>query len=70
MGHRSTRAGNVLAVLARMRLSIAVFVVFVVLAVAGGMVLRDTLLRNANASNTALSRYYVSTAPSWYRRSA
>lgn len=60
MGHRSTRAGNVLAVLARMRLSIAVFVVFVVLAVAGGMVLRDTLLRNANASNTALSRYYAS----------
>ncbi len=43
-----------------MRLSVAVFVLFVALAVAGGLILRDTLLRNANASNTALSRYYAS----------
>ena len=43
-----------------MRLSIAVFVLFVALAVAGGLILRDTLLRNANVSNTALSRYYAS----------
>lgn len=43
-----------------MCLSVAVFVLFVALAVAGGLILRDTLLRNANASNTALSRYYAS----------
>ena len=43
-----------------MRLSVAVFVLFIALAVAGGLILRDTLLRNANASNTALSRYYAS----------
>lgn len=43
-----------------MRLSVAVFVLFVALAVTGGLILRDTLLRNANVSNTALSRYYAS----------
>ena len=59
MRHRARRTSNVLAVLARMRLSVAVFVLFVALAVAGGLILRDTLLRNANASNTALSRYYA-----------
>ena len=60
MRHRARRTSSVLAVLARMRLSVAVFVLFVALAVAGGLILRDTLLRNANASNTALSRYYAS----------
>lgn len=57
---RHRKAGSVRRVLARMRLSIAVFVLFVALAVAGGLILRDTLLRNANVSNTALSRYYAS----------
>ena len=60
MRHRARRTSSVLAVLARMRLSVAVFVLFVALAVAGGLILRDTLLRNANVSNTALSRYYAS----------
>ena len=60
MRHRARRTSSVLAVLARMCLSVAVFVLFVALAVAGGLILRDTLLRNANASNTALSRYYAS----------
>ena len=43
-----------------MRLSIAAFVLFVALAVTGGLILRDTLLQNAYESNTALSRYYAS----------
>ncbi len=43
-----------------MRLSLAVFALFVVMAVTGGLILRDTLLQNAYESNTALSRYYAS----------
>lgn len=55
---RGTR--RLLGLLGRMRLSLAVFALFVVMAVAGGLILRDTLLQNAYESNTALSRYYAS----------
>ena len=55
---RGTR--RLLGLLGRMRLSLAVFALFVVMAVTGGLILRDTLLQNAYESNTALSRYYAS----------
>ena len=57
---RGTVAKGLLASLRRMRLGIAVFLVFVAFALAGGVVLRDTLLRNAYETNTALARYYAS----------
>lgn len=55
---RGTR--RLLGLLGRMRLSLAVFALFVVMAVTGGLILRDTLLQNAYESYTALSRYYAS----------
>ena len=54
------RATSVIAALQRVRFSLAVLVLFVVLAVVSGFMLRNTLLRNAYESNTALSRFYAS----------
>ena len=57
---RKTRGAAIAAALSRMRLNIAIFALFVVLAVVGGVALRDTLLQNAYETNTALSRSYAS----------
>ena len=45
--------------LGRMRLGLVLLVCFVALTLAGGAILRQTLLQNAHESNTALSRYYA-----------
>ena len=60
MKRPSRRARRHFALLSRMKLNVALFVLFIGLSVAGTVVLRGTLLQNAHESNTALSRYYAS----------
>ena len=55
-----TRTSKIAKQLARMRLGLVLLGLFVALSLAGGAVLRSTLLTNAHESNTALSRYYAS----------
>lgn len=60
MKQPSHRTRRYFALLSRMKLNAALFVLFIGLSVAGTVVLRGTLLQNAHESNTALSRYYAS----------
>ena len=54
------RAITVAGALHRVRFSLAVLVLFVVLAVVSGLMLRNVLLKNSYESNTALARFYAS----------
>lgn len=48
------------ATLSRVRLNIILIALFIGMSLLGGAVVRDALIRNANDSNSALSRYYAS----------
>ena len=48
------------ATLSRVRLNVILIALFICMSLLGGALMRDALLRNANESNSALSRYYAS----------
>lgn len=48
------------ATFSRVRLNVFVIILFLVMSLLGGALMRDALLRNAHESNSALSRYYAS----------